>query len=172
MAVNPQTDHFPFEMVLGGFRHFAFCSGKRDLGVATEGKELLMPLEVQYQVLTIAGILFGAFCIVMPIWARKQKEESCSLLLEKRYPLKDKFSGDWQICRRLRLETVRGHDNVDIGCDGNYLYLRPRRSADVVRKCVKIPRTKIDQASIAGSFIHVRVDAGEKLFFLDWEMPI
>ena len=122
-----------------------------------------MPLEIQQQILLCLGILLVPFFIAMLVWSRRLRESSGLALLEERYTQKDKFSGDWQINKPLRLEAIKGYHTVDIGFDSGYLYLRPTQHGDILKRTLQIPWSAIETAAIAGNQVEVSVTADKRI---------
>ncbi|MGD9682399.1 MAG: hypothetical protein AB7W16_14525 [Candidatus Obscuribacterales bacterium] len=116
-----------------------------------------MPLEIQQQILLWTSILLVPFLMAMFLWSRRMRESSGWALLEQRYPQKDRFNGDWQINRRLRLDAIKGYHTVDIGYDAGYLYLRPTQHGDILKRTLQIPWSAIVSASTAESLVELSV---------------
>ncbi len=122
-----------------------------------------MPLEMQQLILVCMGSLLIPFMIGMMLWSRRQRESSGWALLEERYPQKEKFGGNWQINKPLRLEAIRGYHTVDIGFDSGYLYLRPTQHGDILKKTIQLPWAAIQRASIKENLVELSVTADKEI---------
>jgi hypothetical protein len=122
-----------------------------------------MSMELKQVIIVGTLVMLAVFMIVMAIWARKLKRASGWGLLEQRYPVKDKFTGKWQVNNPLRLASVKGYHAIDVGIDCGYLYLRPTEHGEIVTKPVQIPWSAVESASIDGKYVELSVTADQKI---------
>ncbi len=129
-----------------------------------------MSIELKQQILTVMGVLLVPLFIGIFIWGQRLRQNSGWSLIEKRFRQKDKFTGNWQINTRMRLQAIKGFFAVDVGFDDLYLYLRPTEHGDLVKKSVQIPWSEIVQASESNNRVEIHVNAGEHIV-LSLECP-